>query len=137
MHAPNQFNDGHTSVRLEDIQLAFDMIDSFTPEPTSNFVPTGADDCTREVCDTSLHCSQYGNHYEYAPEGPIYFYGNYATSYTCQGFQPGIPTNCNVVAKETCGNSTDGVGSDNCYGRATRNRKWYAGPDFLGSMCMM
>jgi tetratricopeptide (TPR) repeat protein len=133
IHAPNQFNDDHTSVSLENIHLAYDVIDSHTPEPTSGFVPDGASGCTTGVCDSSLQCSQHGDDYKYAEDGPIYFYGNYATSLICQGFQPGVQANWNVVAKETCGDSTDGVGSDNCYGRATRNRKWYAGPDFLGS----
>jgi tetratricopeptide (TPR) repeat protein len=134
IHAPDQFNDSHTSmITLDDIHLAYDVIDSHAPEPTSNFVPSGASGCTTGVCNNSLFCSQYGNDYEYAPEGPIFFYGNLATAYKCKGFQPGIPSNCNVVAKETCGDSTDGVGSDNCYGRATRNRTWNAGPQFTGS----
>src|SRR5438552_2239866 len=46
---------------------------------------------------------------------------------------------CNVVAKETCGDTPEGGpprfngDADNCYGRATQNRTWYAGPNFLGS----
>ncbi|HEV8712374.1 MAG TPA: hypothetical protein VGX03_06035, partial [Candidatus Binatia bacterium] len=97
--------------------------------------------CTTGVCDKSLACSNYGNFYEYAPEGPNYFYANCKKLQDgttvcdpgCKGFQPGIPVTCNVVAKETCGNSTDGVGPDNCYGRATQNRSWYAGPSFAPS----
>jgi tetratricopeptide (TPR) repeat protein len=128
-----QFNFGSTPVSVENLYLAYDVVDSHMPEPTSNFVPSGASGCTTGVCNSSLFCSQYGNDYEYAPEGPIFFYGNSATSFVCRGFQPGIASSCNVVAKETCGNSTDGVGSDNCYGRATRNRTWFAGPQFTGS----
>jgi len=70
------FSFQHRAVSFENLKLAADVITSYTPEPTSGFKPTGASGCTTGVCDKSLACSNSGNLYEYAPEGPIYFYAN-------------------------------------------------------------
>ena len=124
---------------MENLRLAANIIDSFTPEPTANFTPSGASVCTTNICDKSLHCLVHGDFSQYASEGPIYFYNNKDFLLTCQGFQPGVEHQCNVVAKETCGDTPDGGpprfkdDADNCYGRATRNRPWNAGPNFTGS----
>jgi hypothetical protein len=125
----------HAPVSIENLLLAADLIDGFIPEPTSGFAPANGGVCTTNTCSNSLQCSSptSTDRFSYASEGPIFFYANSATSFTCRELQLGIPMACNVVAKETCGNSTDGVGSDNCYGRATRNRTWKAIPDLIGS----
>jgi hypothetical protein len=90
------------------------------------------------VCNNSLSCAQNGsNHNEYALEGPLYFYSNKDFGLRCLGFQPGVNANCSVVAKETCGDTPEGgpprfqYDADNCFGRATRNRTWDAGPNFI------
>lgn len=131
------FRDSHVTVSQENLWLAYRVIEGHTPDQVSDFVPPGAAFCTLGVCNSSLVCSTRGDIYSYAPDGPIFFYGNYATGFRCRGFQKGpglieVSSACNVVAEETCGDSGDGLGSDNCYGRATRNRLWYAGPEFSG-----
>ena len=128
------FVDTHrSSVSIDNLELAREIIEGYTPEPMSGYIHPGASSCTTGVCDNRLYCFFAGNPENYAPDGPLYFYGNYVNNNVCRGFQTGpglvdLASSCAVVGDETCGNG----GSDNCYGRATRNRTWNAAPDFVG-----
>lgn len=124
-----QFVINHIVPSYDMLSRARRVIDGELVDPVSGYVPTGATGCGLNSCDGTAYCSTYGSAYTYAPNGPIYFYGNGNTGFRCWGYQPGIPTACAILASETCGNSTDGTGpqTDNCYLRATRERLWNSG----------
>ncbi|HEX9940507.1 MAG TPA: hypothetical protein VGG03_00710 [Thermoanaerobaculia bacterium] len=117
------FVDTHRSVTFQNIDFAYRVIEGGLPDPVSGYLPQGAG-CSLNSCDGTVYCNTWGGELDFAPEGPIFFYGNRATSYRCLGYQPLVSTACSIVAGETCGDSADGSGSDNCYGRATRQRPW-------------
>jgi tetratricopeptide (TPR) repeat protein len=135
-HYSGQFVDTHTtSVTFEEVERARRVVDGALPDPVSGYIPQGASGCVLNNCDGTAYCNATGGSLDFAPDGPIFFYGNYVTGNRCYGYQPGINTACAVVANETCGNSTDGSGSDNCYLRATRQRIWTTSAQSCGTNC--
>jgi len=122
-----QFVDTHVVPSFEILERARRVIDGELVDPVSGYVPTGANGCVLNSCDGTAYCNSFGSSYTFAPDGPVYFYGNSATGFRCYGYQPGISTACAIVADETCGNSANGSASDNCYLRATRERLWNSG----------
>lgn len=134
-HSSGQFVNTHTSVTFEEIERARRVVDGHLPDPVSGFIPQGASGCSLNNCDGTAYCNTPGSSFDYAPDGPVFFYGNSATGFRCQGYQPLVSTACAVVAGETCGNSTDGSGSDNCYLRVTRQRTWNVGDLTCGTGC--
>ena len=135
-HYSGQFVDTHTtSVTYEEVERARRVVDGALPDPVSGYIPQGASGCSLNNCDGTAYCNTTGDSLDFAPDGPIFFYGNYATGNRCYGYQPGISTACAVVANETCGNSTDGSGSDNCYLRVPRARTWASTAQTCGTGC--
>ena len=140
IHASNQFNRTHIptpNIPLFVLENTRRVVDGELPDPVSGYIPTGASGCVLNACDGTAYCNTAGSSYDAAPLGPLFFYGNYATQYRCRAVQPGVGVGCAIVAAETCGNSTDGSGSDNCFARSSRVRTWtHVGSNLLcGTGC--